>query len=109
LKRSGQADEVIEFVKGDTKLASDVNTKYALIKETERPKHLPAGIVQLIMNEGYKDFSVHWHTQLWKKKDGKSAGNGYGVQVGKQWYWYDSWLKVVRDHCKANAKDYGKA
>ena len=106
--RKGQADEVIEFVKGDTELASDVNTKYALIKETERPKHLPAGIVQLMKDEGYEQFSLHWHTQLWKDEDAKNPGKGYGVQVGKQWYWYDSWLKVVREHCRENGARYGK-
>jgi hypothetical protein len=40
-----QADEVIEFIKPGSDLAKEVNTKYALIKETERKKLVLRGIV----------------------------------------------------------------
>ncbi len=106
--RKGQADEVIEFVKADTELASDVNKTYALIKETERPKHLPSGVVEIMRAEGFNEFSIHRHTQLWKARDAKNAGKGLGVEVGKVWYWYDRWVDVVRHHCKDNAAKYGK-
>jgi len=108
VNRKGQADEVIEFVKGDTELASDVNTKYAIVKETERPKHLPAEIVTMMQKVGFKKFTVYWHTQLWQTEDAKRDGKGYGVQVGKQWYWYDHWVNVVRAHCNDNSAKYGK-
>lgn len=104
--RKGQADEVIEFVKADSQLASEVNAKYAMIKETERPKHLPSRIVKLMKNEGYEQFSMHNHTQLWKAKDAKNLGRGYGVEVEKAWYWYDSWVDVVRHHCKSHQAKY---
>lgn len=107
--RKGQADQVIEFVKSDTTLAADVNTKYAVIKETERPKHLPSGVVAIMKKEGFKKFSIHWHTQLWKTKNAKNAGKGFGVEVGKLWYWYDSWVDAVRQHCRDNAAKYGQA
>jgi len=106
--RKGQADEVIEFVKADTELASDVNKTYAVIKETERPKHLPSKIVEMMKKEGYKHFNQYHHTQLWKSKDAKADGKGYGVYVERQWYWYESWVEVVREHCKGNAAKYGK-
>ncbi len=105
--RKGQADEVIEFVKADTELASNVNKTYAIIKETERPKHLPSGVVEVMQKEGFTAFSIHWHTQLWKSKDAKNPSKGLGVEVGKVWYWYDSWVDVVRQHCKNNAAKYG--
>lgn len=106
--RKGQADEVIEFVKADTELASDVNKTYAVIKETERPKYLPSSVVKIMEEEGFANFSIHWHTELWKSKDAKNPGKGLGVEVGKVWYWYDSWVDVVRRHCKENAIRYGK-
>lgn len=107
--RKGQADEVIEFVKDGTQLATDVNKTYAVIKEIERPKHLPGEIEALMKGEGYRDFSMHWHTELWKAMDAKREGKGFGVQVGKAWYWYDTWIEQVRQHCKDNAAKYGKA
>ena len=79
--RKGQADEVIEFVKANTRLAKDVNITYASIKEVERPKYLPSQIVELMWDEGYDKFSIYYHTKLWQKKDGKNPAKGYGVYV----------------------------
>lgn len=106
--RKGQADEVIEFVKADSDLASDVNKAYTVIKETERPKHLPNGIVAIMRSDGYPYFSVHAHTGLWQRMDAKNAAKGYGVQVQNAWYWYDNWVEEVRKHCQANASQYGR-
>jgi len=107
--RKGQADEVIEFVKADTELTSDVKKKYAVIKETERPKHRPSDVVKMMQKEGFNDFSMHWHTQLWKAKDAKNTGKGFGVEIAKVWYWYDRWVELVRQHCKDNATKYGQS
>lgn len=107
--RKGQADEVIEFVKADTELASDVNAKYALIKETERPKFLPGAIVSQMQTEGYRRFTMHAHTQLWQEHDAKASGKGLGILIGKLWYWYEAWVAIVREHCQQNAQKYGKA
>ncbi|MGO8693193.1 MAG: DUF3644 domain-containing protein [Rectinemataceae bacterium] len=104
--RKGQADEVIEFVKADSTLAADVNKAYTVIKETERPKHLPSGIVKLMNQEGYPSFTMHDHTNLWRETDAKAAGKGFGVKVEKAWYWYDNWLEVVRKYCEDNAAKY---
>jgi hypothetical protein len=104
--RKGQADEVIEFVKADSPLATDVNKAYTVIRETERPKHLPSGIVKLMNQEGYQRFTMHNHTTLWRQTDAKAAGKGFGVQVEKAWYWYDNWVVVVRKHCQDDADKY---
>ncbi len=104
--RKGQADEVIEFVKADSALAADVNKAYAVIRETERPKHLPSGIVKLMKQEGYQRFTMHDHTTLWREADAKTAGKAFGVQVENAWYWYDTWLEFVRKHCEVNAVRY---
>lgn len=101
--RKGQADQVIEFIKADSDLAKDVNKHYAVIKETERPKHLPKQVVEAMQSSGCPKFTMHDHTQLWKQADAKNPAKGLGVLVVKTWYWYDTWVDQVRAHCIANA------
>lgn len=104
--RKGQADQVIEFVKADSTLAQDVNKTYAVIKETERAKYLPNQIVKMMNDEGFTKFNMHHHTTLWQSEKAKMKGKGFGVQVAKQWYWYESWVERVRTHCQENAAKY---
>lgn len=102
----GQADQVIEFVKADSKLAQDVNKTYAVIKETERTKYLPSQIVEMMNSEGFTKFNMHHHTTLWQTQEAKKQGKGFGVQVAKQWYWYESWVEVVQKQCQNNRGIY---
>ena len=104
--RKGQADQVIEFVKADSTLAQDVNKAYTIIKETERPKHLPKGVVAIMRKEGFTRFSIKSHTDLWKGMEAKADGKGYGVYVEGAWYWYDNWVEVVRKYCQEHTADY---
>ena len=99
----GQADEVIEFVKADSELAKNVNRKYAVIKETERPKLRPKTIVDTMKKEGFTKFNMHQHTLLWHEKDAKNPAKGLGTDVEGSWYWYQPWLEQVREHCNANS------
>lgn len=99
-----QADEVIEFVKSDSKVARAVNRDYVAFKEVERPKFLPGQIVCLMKEEGYLSFGIFQHTTLWKTMDAKNPGKGYGVSVAGAWYWYSGWVDVVRQHCADNEK-----
>lgn len=104
--RKGQADQVIEFVKADSELARGVNAQYTVIKETEKKKYLPGEIVATIQAEGFANFNMHAHTLLWQSKDAKKLSKGQGVQVAKTWYWYETWLELVRAHCTENAAKY---
>jgi len=105
--RKGQADQVIEFIKADSELGEDMNKTYkTLIKETEKPKYLPGQIAILMQKEGYSQFKIHNHTDLWKGHDAKAKGKNYGVPIGKTWYWYEKWVDVVRKHCKENESLY---
>lgn len=79
--RKGQADQVIEFIKSDTPLAENANKTYALIKETERPKHKPKWIVEKMKQEGYGDFNITKHSCLWQSLDGKNPSKGFGVSI----------------------------
>jgi hypothetical protein len=102
--RRGQADEVIEFVKADSAIAQQVNS--LVFKEVERPKFLPGQIVKIMRNERYAGFSMHWHTELWQSLDAKNPAHGWGVPVAGTWYWYQSWVDLVRQHCAENAVKY---
>lgn len=104
--RKGQADKVIEFVKADSELAQDINKTYAVIKETEKPKYLPNGIVSIMKKEGYPKFNVTAHTNFWKDNDAKNESKGYGVQIAKTWYWYEPWVEEVRKHCATCKQRY---
>tara|TARA_R110002072_G_scaffold158989_4_gene310082 strand:+ start:22566 stop:23549 length:984 start_codon:yes stop_codon:yes gene_type:complete len=105
--RKGQADRVIEFVKSDSPLAKNMNTEYAVIKETDRDKFIPSQIVKIMNNQGFVNFSMHDHTTLWQTKDAKNPAKGYGVNVAsKYWHWYQSWVDIVLDHCNQNRQKY---
>jgi hypothetical protein len=106
VNKKGQADKVIEFISPDSDQAKEMNVTYAAIKEIEREKFKPGRIVEMMRNEGYPAFSVHWHTKLWKELDGKAPNKGYGVIVEGQWFWYKRWVEVVEQHCRENAERY---
>ena len=97
--RKGQADKVIEFIKADSPEAEGLNKEYVLIKEKEKPKYLPSDVVKQMNDKGYSNFGMHQHTELWHSLDAKNPSKGFGVQVSKAWYWYDSWLKEVEKYC----------
>ena len=92
-KGRGQADKVIEFISADSPLADKVNTQYAMIKETDKNKYLPGQIVAMMREEGFAEFNMHHHTELWKSLKARDPGKGYGVLVAnKFWYWYERWV-----------------
>ena len=102
--RASAADEAVEFVSPDSSEAAEINR--VLLKETEKPKHRPSGIVRIIQSEGYPNFKMPQHTDLWKALDAKGEGKPYGVSVAGQWYWYETWLARVREHCLENIDKY---
>lgn len=98
--RKGQADRVVEFVKSDSPLAEAINKEYAIIKETEKKKYLPKQVIELMAQEGFPEFNMHRHTQLWKKLDAKNPDKNFGALVaGKHWHWYENWVEKVREYC----------
>ncbi len=108
VNHKGQADKVIEFLPANSPEAEKLNKEYVLIKEKEKQKYLPSKIVQIMQEDGYAKFKQHQHTQLWKNMKAKNKGKGFGVQIAKTWYWYETWLSEVKNHCKENAVRYGK-
>lgn len=106
VNRKGQADRVIEFVKPESPLASQVNAQYVMIKETERPKCRPGQVVEEMRKKGFSGFDMHHHTILWQSMNAKESGKGFGTVVAGTWYWYESWLKVVEKHCEEKKTQY---
>lgn len=96
----GKADQVVEFIKGDSERGEKLRL---LLKETERPKLKPAQVVEAMRTAGYRRFSMHAHTQLWKDQDAKATGKHFGVKLTDgQWYWYPAWVEFVRQHLEAD-------
>ena len=104
--RPGQADKVVEFLDPNSPEAQAIDKAYWVKKEVERPKYLPSEIVRRMREKGYTLFNMYHHTKLWKSRDAKNPGKGYGIQVSKQWYWYETWIKEVEKHCDENSQKY---
>ena len=104
----GQADKVIEFVAPDTEIGAAVNKQHWVLKQVEKRKLRGGEIVAMMRDEGYEQFTQHQHTQLWKKLDGKNPKYNYCVQLGGQWFWYENWVKLVRQECESHPQRYGR-
>lgn len=98
------ADQILQLVPPGSEVAGAMNK--AFLKETEKIKYRPTTIADQMIAEGFVKFNVHKHMLLWKQRDGKNAKYQYGVDVEGQWYWYESWLLVVREHCVDNEPLY---
>lgn len=73
--------------------------------DVEPNKYLPSEVVAEMVKQGFVKFRTHEHTQLWKKVDAKDLSKNFGTEISGKWYWYDSWLKRVEQHC---SEVYGK-
>lgn len=101
-----RADKIISFVKPDPSEELLIEPDIAVIKEVEKRKYSAKEIVEIMRGEGFFKFNMRHFVNLWKEKDAKNPGKGYGAMVVKQWYWYDSWVGVVREHCLRNSIKY---
>ena len=101
-----QADRVIEFISEDSDIAQQLNRGYVVIKDRERPKFRPKPIVDMMKEEGFIGFTMREHTRLWQELGAKHPSRGLGVEVAGQWYWYEGWLDVVKQHCDNNSDLY---
>lgn len=101
-----QADQVITFVKEGSELAKTVNASYTVIRETEKQKWLPSQIVAMVKADGFPKFTMTHHTDLWKALDAKNNAKNFGVQIAKTWYWYESWVGEVQNHCAQSGSLY---
>ncbi len=98
--RPGQADKVVEFIDPKSELAKTIDKEYWVKKESERPKYLPSHVVSEVRKAGFSKFRIQPdHVHMWKAEDAKNPAKGYGVQVERAWYWYESWVKRCIELC----------
>ena len=75
------------------------------VREVERPKYRATDIVAILNKEGHTKFSLQKRdgfVPLWKSLGAKRPGRGYGVEIGKSWFWYDKMLSAAREYCQKN-------
>jgi len=102
----GQADQVIEFIDEDSQLTKEINKSYVVRKDVEKQKYLPSDIVKIVKENGYINFTINKHTEIWKEQDAKNPKKRYGVKVVKTWYWYQNWLDFVLKYCEEHKDIY---
>lgn len=98
------ADKVIQMVPADSETAAEINQVF--LRETEKKKYRPGTIVKQMKAEGFTNFGMQRHVDLWKDKDAKNPKYQFGTDVEGNWFWYESWLTEVRNHCVKNADLY---
>ncbi len=106
VNRKGVADSVIQFVSAESNEAAEINN--VVLKQVPKTRYPSTKIVEIMVEEGFENFSITKHTQLWQARDAKDVNKGYGSQGDYKgtWVWYSSWLDVVREHCASNAAEY---
>jgi hypothetical protein len=80
---------------------------HVLLKEVDKPRFTPTGVVKLMQREGYKRFTLQAHTELWQSLNAKKEA-GYGT-VGPykgDMAVVEPWTTRVRAHCEEHADDY---
>jgi hypothetical protein len=104
--KASNADLAVEFVKGDTEEAREINR--VLLKEVDKRRYTATEIVKLMHAEGYSGFGLSHHSKLWQELDAKDPSKGFG-RVGdykNTWVWYEKWVDYVRSYCKQHIDEY---
>lgn len=104
--RASSADLAVEFVKGETDEAREINR--VLLKEVDKRRYTATQVINLLRLEGYPKFNQEAHTKLWKALDGKNPANSFGREgdYKNTWVWFDKWIVRVRAHCQEHAERY---
>lgn len=98
-KRRGQADRVVEFIDPKSPLAKNTSKEYWVLKEKKSRPFLVREVLAKLKKRGII-LTTNKHTELWRKYDGKNPSKGYGVMVGKGWYWYQDWVDFLTRELK---------
>ncbi len=107
VNRPGQADRVVEFIKPDSPLAKTIEKEYWVKKEVEKKKLRATHVAEEVQRAGFPRFRVQpEHVRMWQAEDAKKPGNGYGVEIEGQWFWYGSWVKRCIELCNAAGDRY---
>ena len=78
-----------------------------LLKEREKTKFLPSDVVKIVKMNGFSNFNMTKHTNIWQNNGNSLKIDKYGCLVAnKTWYWYQSWVDYVLSYCTKHEKDY---
>lgn len=51
-------------------------------------------MIRRYQNAGFFRLRVNpEHVVMWKAEDTKTPGKGYGVEIQRNWYWYEWWVQ----------------
>lgn len=107
VNRQGQADRVVEFIDPTSDLAKAIDKEYWVKKDVERPKFRPTDVVMAVREAGFPKFRVTpEHSSMWKSENAKNTAKGYGVDVQRAWYWYQSWVDRCLELCEQAGDRY---
>jgi len=107
VNRPGQADRVVEFIDPTSDLAKAIDKEYWVKKDVERPKFRPTDVVMAVREAGFPKFRVTpEHSSMWKSENAKNTAKGYGVDVQRAWYWYQSWVDRCLELCEQAGDRY---
>ncbi len=98
--RASNADLAVEFVRADSDEAREVSR--VLLKEVNKRRYTPTQVVEIMQTEGFPNFKLPHHTELWRGLAAKDPTKGFGCQgdYSGTWVWWDTWVARVRAHCQ---------
>lgn len=105
-KKPGAADVAVQIVSPGSVEAGEIEK--IIFKEVNKNRYPPGKVVEKVQAAGFPKFSMHDHTQLWKKRDAKKDGKGFGCpgDYNGSWVWFDRWVDEVISHCEAEGDRY---
>lgn len=105
-KKPGAADVAVQIVSPGSSEAGEIEK--IIFKEVNKNRYPPGKVVEKVQAAGFPKFSMHDHTQLWKKRDAKKDGKGFGCpgDYKGSWVWFDRWVEEVISHCEAEGERY---
>jgi hypothetical protein len=104
--RASSSDEAVQFVKPDS--AEGIEITRVLLKDVDKRRYTPTQIVEMMQAEGFPNFKLQNHTELWQALEARDPAKGFGKAglYKNTWEWFDSWVARVRAHCQENAARY---
>ena len=105
-KKPGVADMAVQIVSPGSAEAREIEK--IIFKEVNKNRYPPGKIVEKVQVVGFPNFSMHDHIQLWKTRDAKKDGKGFGCRGDYpiSWVWFDRWIDEVISHCEAEGDRY---
>lgn len=105
-KKPGAADLAVQIVSPGSAEAGEIEK--IIFKEVNKNRYPSGKVVEKVQAAGFPMFSMHDHIQLWKKRDAKKDGKGFGCpgDYKGSWVWFDRWLDEVISYCEAEGDRY---